>query len=448
VIGLASKRGGPAGRRVAVALELTILVASGVAGLLTGGTVVALGADALPLVQTSTAACAWLLCAGFAGLRMALGSRSTDGRLRRPLLLLTAISFWMLLNLVRPTLRAGDGLTAHYFDNAAWDGRPARSFVDSRISTARIRIRWNGSPPARFSARWAGYLTVGHAGRYRFTTTSDDGSQLFIDGRLVVDNGGSHSRLTRSAEIDMARGPHRLRLDYVQFGGDAELMWSWARNGGPDSGVPAWVLSRRAAGYDTVLAARFVDVGLGILALVIVLSTGRYVAAGFHREAVREVIERITADVRRPYGDRAALAFSVVVFGVLLCVPWPGGIGHWSFFRSVVSTIRDVHKSAANALAAPAVFQANLNTPRAGEEVLPVSVREVVAMLETHELERYALSDRVAANVGVYQQVVASAWPRRLERQAKMRFLRNVEPNTPGCSLIESRTEVSLVHCP
>jgi hypothetical protein len=433
---------------VAVAFELTILVATAVAGLLTGGTVVALGRDALPLVQTSTAAFAWLLCAGFAGLRMALGSRLMDARRRRPLLLLTAISFWMLLGLVRPTLRAGDGLTAHYFANAAWDGQPARLFVDSRISTARMRVRWNGRPPARFSARWVGYLAVGHAGRYRFTTTSDDGSQLFIDGRLVVDNSGPHSRLARSAEIDLAPGSHRVRLDYVQFGGDAELMWTWARDGGPDSRVPAWVLSRRAAGYDTVLAARFVDVGLGILAVVIVLSTGRYVVVGFQSERIRQGIERIRADVTRPYRDGAAFAFSVVIFGVLLWVPWPGGIGHWSFYRSVVSTIRDVHRSAAKAVGAPTVFQANLNTPRAGEEVLPVSVREMVAMLEAHNVERYALSDRVAANVWVYQQIVASAWPRRLERDAKARFVHIAEPATPGCSQIESRTEVSLVHCP
>jgi hypothetical protein len=113
-----------------------------------------------------------------------------------------------------------------------------------------------------------------------------------------------------------------------------------------------------------------------------------------------------------------------------------------------VSTIRDVHRSAARAVGAPAVFQANLNTPRAGEEVLPVSVREMVAMLEAHDVERYALSDRVASNVWVYQQVVASAWPRRLERDTNARFVRIGEPTTPGCSLIESRTEVSLVHCP
>jgi hypothetical protein len=378
---------------------------------------------------------------------MALGSRSMDAR-QWSLLLLTLTSFWMLLAFIRPTLRAGDGLTAHYFPNTAWDGSPARSFVDSRISAARMRVRWNGSPPERFSARWSGYMAVGRAGRYRFATSSDDGSRLFIDGRLVVDNGGAHSRQTRSAEIDLTPGAHRVRLDYVQFGGDAELTWTWARDGGSESLVPAWVLSRRAAGYDTVLAARGVDGALGILTVVIVLTAGRYVVVGYQREAVREEIDRITKRAARPYRDRAALAVSVGVIGVLLWVPWPGGIGHWSFFRSVVSTVRDVHKSAASVLRAPAAFQANLNTPRAGEHVLPVSVREIVAMLEAHRVERYALSDRVAANEWVYQQTVASAWPRRLERDAKARFRRNDEPTTPACSLIESRTEVSLVHCP
>ena len=33
-------------------------------------------------------------------------------------------------------------------------------------------------------------MTVPETGEYRFATTSDDGSQLWIDGRHVVDNGG------------------------------------------------------------------------------------------------------------------------------------------------------------------------------------------------------------------------------------------------------------------
>jgi len=38
--------------------------------------------------------------------------------------------------------------------------------------------------------RFRGMLSAPAEGDYRFWTSSDDGSQLFIDGRLLVDNDG------------------------------------------------------------------------------------------------------------------------------------------------------------------------------------------------------------------------------------------------------------------
>lgn len=37
---------------------------------------------------------------------------------------------------------------------------------------------------------WSGYLIVTKPGDYTFYLSSSDGSQLYIDGALVVDNGG------------------------------------------------------------------------------------------------------------------------------------------------------------------------------------------------------------------------------------------------------------------
>jgi hypothetical protein len=431
--------------RAARALELTVLATAAVAGLLTAGTLIGLRTG-------STAIRAWLLFAGLALLGGALSRAlpaATIARHRRPSLLFVAAALtWTLLGLVRPTLRVGEGLTAQYFANPTWDGWPAGTFVDTQISTARVRERWNGVPPERFSARWLGYLAVERSGRYRFTTTSDDGSRLYIDDQLVVDNGGVHSRATRAGEIELARGAHRVRLEYVQFGGDAELTWLWARAGGPDRFVPTWALSRRPAGYTTVLAARLVDAALPPLALLILFATAWYVYAGSTGKEFRRVIHAIAVNAMNGYRDRAAFVFSVVIFVAFLCVPWPGGSGHWSFFRSVATTIGDVHRNAARALGAFAMFQAKLKTPRAGEEVLPARVREIVAMLEAHGVDRYVFSRAVAVDPWVYQQIIASAWPRTSEHDAKARFLLNTETNPPGCSLIESRTEVSLVYCP
>jgi hypothetical protein len=210
-------------------------------------------------------------------------------------------------------------------------------------------------------------------------------------------------------------------------------------------------LSRRRAGYASVLVARLVDAALPPLALFILLATAWYVCAGSTGREVKEVrglIRPIAVNVLNGYRDSAAFVFSILIVVALLCVPWPGGRGDWSFFRSVATTIEDVHRNAAGALGAFATFQAKLNTPRAGEEVLPARVREVVAMLEAHGIKRYTFSRAVARDPTVYQQIVASAWPRTLEPDAKARFLLNTETTTSDCSLIESRTEVSLVNCP
>ncbi len=185
----------------------------------------------------------------------------------------------MLVWGVRPTLRAGDGLAANYYDNPTLTGVPVYSGVDPTPSTALIGRRWGDTVPPAFSVDWTGYLTVGRPGVYNFATTSDDGSRLYVDGQLVVDNGGSHSVETRSQRLQLARGPHRVRLEYVQFGGDFQMAWSWAGEDGRYGPVPSWALSRRRAGYATVLAARIVDLSRWGFAILTVLAATWYLNA-------------------------------------------------------------------------------------------------------------------------------------------------------------------------
>ena len=54
-------------------------------------------------------------------------------------------------------------------------------------------------PQDRIAGTWTGMLEVMTAGKYDFSTASDDGSHLYIDGTLVVNNGGLHG--TRRIEV-------------------------------------------------------------------------------------------------------------------------------------------------------------------------------------------------------------------------------------------------------
>ena len=131
----------------------------------------------------------------------------------RLMVLLAAALIWALLGVVRPAIHADAGLVGDYFDNVNWNGQPAFSVVDAEPSTATMRDRWNNALPEQFSVRWTGFLTVGRSGLYSFSTASDDGSQLFIDNRVVVDNGGPHGLTTRTGSIRLDGGSHPWSCD-------------------------------------------------------------------------------------------------------------------------------------------------------------------------------------------------------------------------------------------
>ena len=268
---------------------------------------------------------------------------------------------------------------------------------------------------------------------------------LFRSNHLVVDNGGPHSRATRSGSVRLDRGSHVVVLRYVQFGAASALDWSWSRDGGRYTTVPTWTLSQRRARYATVVNARIVEWGLWSLAILIVPATAWYIRVGLRGQAV----QRIKMEVTQSYRNRASLVFSFVIFIVILFLPWPDGSGQWRFLGSVETTIRDLNRTALGILGGLEAFQADINNPRTGEEqVLPVRVREMLTMLRGHGVERYQIADSIAADAWTFQQIVASAWPRKLEKDAKARFVLNGEPVMPSCLLIDKQREVSLVYCP
>ena len=74
-------------------------------------------------------------------------------------------------------------------------------------------------------------LEVPSAGEWQFATRSDDGSWLWIDGALVVDNAGMKPTTRKDGRVKLSKGAHQLRVAYTQGGGGAELQVLWAGPG-------------------------------------------------------------------------------------------------------------------------------------------------------------------------------------------------------------------------
>ena len=74
-----------------------------------------------------------------------------------------------------------------------------------------------------FALVFSNQLTVTQAATYEFRTTSDDGSKLFVENILVVDNDGLHAPLTVTGQIFLNPGSYTLRIEFFEKGGGETL---------------------------------------------------------------------------------------------------------------------------------------------------------------------------------------------------------------------------------
>ena len=74
-----------------------------------------------------------------------------------------------------------------------------------------------------FAVRYRGYIQIDQAGDYTFHLNSNDGSQLFINDILVVDNGGSHGLQQRQGNISLQSGLNKIEIHYFDSGGSQGL---------------------------------------------------------------------------------------------------------------------------------------------------------------------------------------------------------------------------------
>ena len=190
-------------------------------------------------------------------------------RRRRALQLLGLLAILAAALAARAILTSSNGLRAEYVADAP-GGRLVRFLVDREITTSALAKAWNGSPPAQFLVHWSGFLVVSRTGSYTFSTTSDDGSSVTIDGQVVVDNRGEHPARTATGRIQLQSGAHAVLIDYAQAGGGYEMAWAWARGDSALYAVPSWALWTRRTSPGRALAARIIA-PLPILTLVVLL---------------------------------------------------------------------------------------------------------------------------------------------------------------------------------
>ncbi len=94
----------------------------------------------------------------------------------------------------------------------------------------------------KYAFTFSGFIKVKSDGIYTFYTRSDDGSDLWIDGIRVVNNGGAHGELEKEGKIALKKGFHKIRVRYFDGGGNNSLKVALKQDKGSKKAIPAGML--------------------------------------------------------------------------------------------------------------------------------------------------------------------------------------------------------------
>ena len=79
------------------------------------------------------------------------------------------------------------------------------------------------APKSNFALRFNSFIQIDKEGKYEFSTSSNDGSKLYIDNKEIVDNDGEHGPRQISGSLYLTKGKYPIRVEYFQSGGSKTL---------------------------------------------------------------------------------------------------------------------------------------------------------------------------------------------------------------------------------
>ncbi len=97
-------------------------------------------------------------------------------------------------------------------------------------------------PAENFALSVNGYINIVKKGQYTFYISSNDGSKLFINNKLLIDNDGEHGVTERSGGIQLTKGKHNISVNYFQSGGSKLLRVYYKGPGVMRQQIPGSVL--------------------------------------------------------------------------------------------------------------------------------------------------------------------------------------------------------------
>jgi len=140
-----------------------------------------------------------------------------------------------------------------------WKSTRISNFAEGKLKRSIYKGTWNVLPdftllapveaelvngmnqtPEKENVAWVydGFIEIKNSDTYSFSLLSDDGSRLLIDDNVVVDNDGLHGSQEKIGFAPLARGWHKIRVEWFNKTGGASLNLRMGKLGGPLQNIP------------------------------------------------------------------------------------------------------------------------------------------------------------------------------------------------------------------
>jgi alpha-L-fucosidase len=138
-----------------------------------------------------------------------------------------------------------NGIQYSYFEGD-WSVLP--DFAKFKVVKSGTLTDFDLSPrtqPEYFGIEYTGYVQIPEDGVYSFFVASDDGSRLFVDNKLLIDNDGLHGMVEKQGVVALSAGLHPLTVQYFQKGGGRDIKVSLEGPKSLKQVIPASILFRK-----------------------------------------------------------------------------------------------------------------------------------------------------------------------------------------------------------
>ncbi len=153
----------------------------------------------------------------------------------------TNVKAYELMKAVKAT-KPATGLNYNYYEAEDMSAGKMNQLQPVKTGVVNNFNLTNKNRKSKYGFVYTGYINIAKTGLYDFYASSDDGSLLYIDDVLVVDNNGDHGMEEKSGKAILEKGLHKIKLVYFDSAGENGLIVSYNLSGQNKTEVPASIL--------------------------------------------------------------------------------------------------------------------------------------------------------------------------------------------------------------